>query len=79
MIAVKPVGPEQAFVNLAGIAADLDLENKRLQAERDEAVGLLRDLVSHYTNRPHCGHDFTCTCKDADVAKVRAFLGRVNG
>lgn len=48
-----------------------------LRAQLDEAVALLRKMVSHYTNRPHCGHDFTCACKDNDIKELRLFLSRI--
>lgn len=43
-----------------------------------EAQQPLRDalerLLSHYTTRPHCGHTFTCICKDNDIAAARRAL-----
>lgn len=56
------------------IREHLNAQYANVAAQRDAAVALLRKMVSHYTSKPHCGHDFTCTCKDADIREARAFL-----
>lgn len=54
-------------------------EVNKLQRERDALLTGVGRLLSHYTNRPHCGHDFTCVCKDNDIAALRALWRKIEG
>lgn len=53
---------------------DLAAEVVDLTAERDALREAATKLLSHYTTKPHCGHPFTCVCKDNDIAALRALL-----